>query len=814
MKLGKKKKKKTIISGKISPGIVVYERKQPEKESVYYLTVKGIMIFLLVFGNIGGFLSAFQMEYHQWAFAVTVLLGAIFFSVIYYSNKVRDISYILFFAVFIYVVVKYRYYINSGFYAIVNEMILTATDYLDVKGANEYSEFFSNRYLTVTLLACFLGLIDAMLMNITMLTRIRRFTSVLISITVLVIPLYFNQEPELLFVCCTMAGLGSMLLFKAGGHYQSIIQNPKEKKSRFFKSKNKKAEKQKIQRLLSYKYSWKIGIQSIVSCLAISVVTIVLTQMFIPKEEFSAGENRNEWKTAVDDKLRAMWKYGIDALFEENIASGGIGRGNLASNATVRPDYETDLILTFTPYSTKTIYLKAYTGVRYGDNRWREMTPPEGVGTEDFLQSKFQGESLALEAGILATDFKLDKSSHVARGIMKIENVGADEAFLYYPYYRQLNENGHETDAQGLALGQENTYVYYPLFEERILEKTETAIDDVYLQVPEENYQVVSEFCKEINPSGSQLEQVKAVVEYFRENIPYTVRPGTLPEGQDAINYFLSKNRKGYCTHFASAATLIFRHLGIPARYVEGYAVGYEAVMRGEILQESYGEYYEGYSELGETGVVKVQVSDALAHAWVEIYQEGFGWIPVEVTVSASIDEENYGGFAAWLGSLFSTENNAVLAEGTTEIENAPFVDIKIERVTFLLGILVPIIILWMGVIVFRKLRFRCGKDESEKVIGEYCLLCGILRYLEPDFCKCTTHQEQWAWITHKIQVEKTLEELPKWLESISYGQAEYSMEHLQKLNIQIRNLQKQVIKQGTLKAKVKIIRYFLTATI
>lgn len=814
MKLGKKKKKETIISGNISPGIVVYERKQPEKESIYYLIVKGIMIFLLVFGNIGGFLSALHMEYHVWAFAIIVFVGTIFFSVIYYSNKVRDISYVLFFVIFIYLVVKYRYYINSGFYAIVNEMILTATDYLDIKGANEYSEFFSNRYLTVTLLACFLGLIDAMLMNITMLTRIRRFTSVLISVIVLVIPLYFNQEPELLFVCCTMAGLGSMLLFKAGGHYQSIIKKPKEKKSRFFKGKSKREEKQKTKWLLSYKRSWKIGIQSIVSCLVISVATVVMMQVFLPKEEFSASKNPNQWKEAIDEKLRVMWKYGIDALFEENIASGGIGRGNLATNATVRPDYETDLILTFTPYSTETIYLKAYTGVSYGDNRWREMTAPEGISKEEFLQSKLQGESLALEAGILATDFELDKSSYAARGIMKIENVGADEAFLYYPYYTQLSENGQKTETQGLVWGQENTYVYYPLLEERTVKETKTAIDDVYLQVPEENYQAVSEFCKEINPSGNQSEQVEAVVEYFRENIPYTVRPGTLPEGQDAINYFLSKNRKGYCTHFASAATLIFRYLGIPARYVEGYAVGYEAVMRGEVLQEAYGEYYEGYSELGETGVVKVQVSDALAHAWVEIYQEGFGWIPVEVTVSASIDEDNYGGFAAWLGSLFSAGNNVGLAEETAARENTSFVDIKIERVTLLAGILVLIIILWMGVTVFRKLHFRYGKDEREKVIGEYRLLCGILRYSEPEFCKCTTHQEQWVLMTQKIQIAKTLEELPKWLESISYGQEEYSIEHLQKLGSQIRNLEKQLIKQGTFKEKVKIIRYFLIATI
>lgn len=814
MKSEKKKKKETIISGNISPGIVMYERKQPKRESMYYLAVKGIMIFLMVFGNIGGFLSAFQMQYNVWAFAITVFLGAVFFSVIYYSNKIRDVLYVLFFTIFIYLVIKYRNYINSGFYAIVNEMILTATDYLDIKGANEYSEYISNRYLTVTFLACFLGLIDAMLMNITMLTKMRRLSNVLISIMMLVIPLYFNQEPELLFVCCTMAGLGSMLLFKAGGHYQSIIKRPKGTKAGFFQSKNKRTEKQKKQWLLSYQRSWKIGIQSILSCILISVVTIVLVQMFLPKEEFKAGENPNEWKTAVDDKLRIMWKYGIDALFEENIASGGIGRGNLASNATVRPDYETDLILTFTPYSTDTIYLKAYTGVSYGNNRWREMTAPEGISTEDFLQSKLQGESLALEAGILASNFEMEKTPYTARGVMTVENVGADEAFLYYPYYTQLSETGEKGDFQGLAVGQANTYVYYPLVGKITAKETKTAIDEAYLYVPQENYQAVSDFCKEINLSGSQLEQVQAVVEYFRENFPYTVRPGTLPEGEDAINYFLSKNRKGYCTHFASAATLVFRYLGIPARYVEGYAVGYEEVMRGEVLQEEYQEYYEGYSELGTTAVVKVPVSDASAHAWVEIYQEGFGWMPVEVTVSVSIDEENDSGFAAWLGSLFLAGSNGELANAATKEERTPFVEIKIERVTVLLIVMVPVILLWMAVMVFRKLRFRYEKEEKEKVIGEYRLFCGILRHLEPEFQKCSSHKEQWTWIVQKMQLEENLEDLPKQLEVISYGKQEYSQEYLKTTGFKIRSLEKQFIKERTFWEKVKIIRYFLTATI
>ena len=79
------------------------------------------------------------------------------------------------------------------------------------------------------------------------------------------------------------------------------------------------------------------------------------------------------------------------------------------------------------------------------------------------------------------------------------------------------------------------------------------------------------------------------------------------PEGEDFVEYFLTESRRGYCMHFASAATLLLRTFGIPARYVSGYVADIPA--SGRVL-----------------------VPDANAHAWVEVYVSGYGWHPIEVT--------------------------------------------------------------------------------------------------------------------------------------------------------------------------------------
>ena len=83
--------------------------------------------------------------------------------------------------------------------------------------------------------------------------------------------------------------------------------------------------------------------------------------------------------------------------------------------------------------------------------------------------------------------------------------------------------------------------------------------------------------------------------------------------GGDFPKNFMEVSAKGYSVHYATAAVMMYRYFGIPARYVEGYPITPELVKDAE-----------SYSEISVTGKE--------AHAWVEIYQDGIGWVPMEVT--------------------------------------------------------------------------------------------------------------------------------------------------------------------------------------
>lgn len=96
----------------------------------------------------------------------------------------------------------------------------------------------------------------------------------------------------------------------------------------------------------------------------------------------------------------------------------------------------------------------------------------------------------------------------------------------------------------------------------------------------------------------------------------YTESPRTMPANGNTsfTSWFFEQAREGNSSYFATAATLAFRTQGIPARYVEGYRVG-AGDLTGAALTNS---------------TLTVDAGDA--HAWCEVYLDGLGWTPVEVT--------------------------------------------------------------------------------------------------------------------------------------------------------------------------------------
>jgi transglutaminase-like putative cysteine protease len=106
---------------------------------------------------------------------------------------------------------------------------------------------------------------------------------------------------------------------------------------------------------------------------------------------------------------------------------------------------------------------------------------------------------------------------------------------------------------------------------------------------------------------ASQYELVMALTSYLQQNYRYSLQLGAVPPGRDPVDWFLFDAKIGYCEQFATAETLMLRSLGIPARLATGYSTGdYDPVLNQSIVREHD------------------------AHAWVEVWFQGQGWVPVD----------------------------------------------------------------------------------------------------------------------------------------------------------------------------------------
>ena len=148
----------------------------------------------------------------------------------------------------------------------------------------------------------------------------------------------------------------------------------------------------------------------------------------------------------------------------------------------------------------------------------------------------------------------------------------------------------------------------------QLLRNSSSGLYNSYLQLPAGLPTRVGELAHEITSSAkSDYDRAKAIESYLSMNYMYTLEPGKVPNHRDLVDYFLFDHKQGYCTYYASAMTVLARSIGIPARYVEGYVLP---------SRPTQGITYD--------------VTNKQAHAWVEVYFEGFGWIPFEPTSSSS----------------------------------------------------------------------------------------------------------------------------------------------------------------------------------
>lgn len=689
----------------------------------------GILNFLVVFGCIGTILQGFSVPWSAWFVAPILLFMALFLSLFYKDNRIRLGGYFVLVPTIILGLQQYLPYFRTGFAVIANHMMLVVEKELALPMEREYELYVKNELLAVNLCLILIGTVLMMLFNI-IITEMKNYLIVLFfSFPFLQLPIYLNCEIPVFYFAMYIAGVLTMYCLRINGHYG--VQG-------------KKKDSMHRQRILDEIYDFYNGDGKSslfvvgAALLVVFAVMLPIRLTYSPIRFENAHAYDSKWKENTRNFAKRFALVGFwGMLSSEGEGVGGVGTGKLGTLDRVRLDFEPDfLFYTSDTVNVKRFYLRGFSAKYYTGNEWvleldtgNNDTCVHYQPADDFVLLDY------LEAGL----FRSEYHKYV------LQNVGATSNYAHIPYWNGTGAvnryNGRRGEEEKIAFGYSRDRMFFPETQIYTISELKQLVEQVqreqtsenwstyrqseeryrtyayqnYLEVPETLGEKITELCREQGIDAAAADVVERVQDYLRENYTYTLMPGVTPKDEDFVEYFLFEQKKGYCVYFASAATLIYRTLGIPARYVCGYAVDEYQLREAEEIDVSEVEGAEGFE-----GTIRcVEITDADAHAWVEIYVDGFGWYPVEVTTSSSEPEETtqesrFETIQGFVTNLFRAET----VEKVRGTINLVAVRICVAAAAMIAGLLL------FGAFVRRRRTKRFQTEQTNETV------CEMYRYL------------------------------------------------------------------------------------
>ena len=722
--------------------------KTPADNQIYrgiICMLKGLLVFCATFGTLGGLLSAFDVSYNTAAVFFVLLLLCLSLSFLHYNKLIFNICYPIIFIFFTVAIFRNRVLANSGFQSFITILYEEYSSHFELTALREANIANTNQYLTITTAFIFVGFVLALLLNIVISSHMSVLGTILLTAPILQVGIYIGKYPKSIYfvpLIFSYIAIGVLGRFK---HH--LI--PQKKQERFEFRIEKKGKK-------NYHIYRTNGRALLQTTILFAVVSFLFLIIFYPIASKSTNQDQavNNVKKATDEYVKIFVQNGMSGFFNRYESTGGMSNGQLGGVSSVRPDFETDLIVTFAPYSYETVYLKGFVGIDYTGNSWtssrQTFTAIPDIYEPEKKTNAYIDFTTFLESERL-TQYLESGGQYGLKGKMLVENVDANPGYLYLPYYttrtslNALSSSNGETASTEYSIdnhvitgesptGGTQTYEFYPIVsqindltypsqdvyansfsstsdEASYLASYKDYCYNTYTYVPENLITPIKKIIDKIGYGSNTQEKVSLVEQYFVDNYSYSMSPGTTPYREDFIEYFLTSQNQGYCAHFASAATMILRYMGVPARYVEGYVIPATAISNAESTGEQYSDYMTGTSPIGETGVIKVEITDASAHAWVEIYSDGFGWIPVEMTPPSTEDSNDTSGFWDAFTTLFSaSQTDSQSGTQTMDVPQSSDGDAFDDFMASTEHVGGPLLLLFVLLLLFYPLRYTIVK--------------------------------------------------------------------------------------------------------
>ena len=241
------------------------------------------------------------------------------------------------------------------------------------------------------------------------------------------------------------------------------------------------------------------------------------------------------------------------------------------------------------------LYMRGFTAAEFGEDRWQP------------LDNQILSENQELLYWLNIREFDLRAQFEAAASVLEtdqntvtVQNVGSCSAYRYIPFTIRADERLVPENLTDTAKG-----TRYDSF---------TTVYGGAQKLPELLTLLQAEHSRYLQAEAAYRDFVKAhyltIPEELAEKMQVYWEKAEGMDVQAAVKTVLETcypDGIRYDPFYATAAVLTLRHFGIPARYAEGYITPL-------------------------TTALTVELTGRHAACWAEVYQDGIGWIPMELT--------------------------------------------------------------------------------------------------------------------------------------------------------------------------------------
>lgn len=373
----------------------------------------------------------------------------------------------------------------------------------------------------------------------------------------------------------------------------------------------------------------------------LAVLAVIAAGIILASSGYSALQQLSDFRANVVAGLE-RFRYGDDSLPRGDLQeASGLLEG---SDVTLHLEME----------EPQELYLRGFVGGSYTGTKWETLSSEAYLGDNEGMLSWLDGQSFQPVTQYAEYDALTCESLNILPDYktVSVKNEGAYRKYLYLPANaaswsgtvsktekdwlvksrKFRGDASYEFQMTQAALqAQDATAANWLSTQTRESQNQYMNAEAVYHSFVEENYTAIGDNLKGLLeetffPDGTEdmdfTELTRQIRLVLRGETVYKDTPQQAPKNVDYVSWFLSANGEGNATAYATTAVMAYRTAGYPARYVEGYHLDQDTA-----------------DQMQQNGETSVDLTAKNAHAWVEVYVDGIGWLPVEVVPGMYVEQ-------------------------------------------------------------------------------------------------------------------------------------------------------------------------------